>query len=459
MPVLKKDMVPDMNLFTLEFTKNKSKTNELAEAIANDINTNKLKKNDKLPSKRALANHLGISLNTVINAYLLLLSEGYIYSIEKKGYFVSDNVLIKNTNPRLISNKDIKNDNYLFSFKTSNIDSTLIPTNTLKKIYNDILKDNNYFYKTDFSGETSLKEAICQYLYEVKGIQANIDDVIISSGIDTLILQIIKLTNANIIAIENPGYKKIETIIKYTEKRIVYQNIDNEGITIPNEAVDLIYTTPYSQFPLGIKMSNHRKNDLINYAKANKGYIIEDSFDSDFTLKPFITKALYSMSDSVFYIESFSRSISPSFRISFMLLPPKLSTKYKALHKGFSNPVSTIEQLVLAKYISTSFFSHINRLRVSLRKKRELIIETLDLSLFDILYDQSYLAIIVRPKYIPLNIKEILLSNKIDISFINDFMYNGKSDLIMIGYSEIAFDKIKEGIILLNNIFRRKRDA
>lgn len=142
-----------------------------------------------------------------------------------------------------------------------------------------------------------------------------------------------------------------------------------------------------------------------------------------------------------------------------MLLPPKLSTKYKALHKGFSNPVSTIEQLVLAKYISTSFFSHINRLRVSLRKKRELIIETLDLSLFDILYDQSYLAIIVRPKYIPLNIKEILLSNKIDISFINDFIYNGKSDLIMIGYSEIAFDKIKEGIILLNNIFRRKRDA
>ena len=441
MPVYKKDMVPDMNLFTLEFTKNKSKTNELAEAIANDINTNKLKKNDKLPSKRALANHLGISLNTVINAYLLLLSEGYIYSIEKKGYFVSDNVLIKNTNPRLISNKDIKNDNYLFSFKTSNIDSTVIPTNTLKKIYNDVLKNNNYFYKTDFSGETSLKEAICQYLYEVKGIEANIDDVIISSGIDTLILQIIKLTNANIIAIENPGYKKIETIIKYTEKRIVYQNIDNEGITIPNEAVDLIYTTPYSQFPLGIKMSNHRKNDLINYAKANTGYIIEDSFDSDFTLKPF------------------SRSISPSFRISFMLLPPKLSTKYKALHKGFSNPVSTIEQLVLAKYISTSFFSHINRLRVSLRKKRELIIETLDLSLFDILYDQSYLAIIVKPKYTPLNIKEILLSNKIDISFINDFMYNGKSDLIMIGYSEIAFDKIKEGIILLNNIFRLKRDT
>lgn len=150
MPVLKKDMVPDMNLFTLEFTKNKSKTNELAEAIANDINTNKLKKNDKLPSKRALANHLGISLNTVINAYLLLLSEGYIYSIEKKGYFVSDNVLIKNTNHRLISNKDIKNDNYLFSFKTSNIDSTLIPTNTLKKSIMIFLKIIIIFTKRIF---------------------------------------------------------------------------------------------------------------------------------------------------------------------------------------------------------------------------------------------------------------------------------------------------------------------
>lgn len=445
-----------MNLFTIDFNHTKPKAIQLAEAIASNINEGKLKKNDRLPSKRALANHLGISLNTIIHAYELLLSEGYIYTIEKKGYFVYDNALRKANNKISFSKATKKPEGFKYSFKTSNIDSNLIPTNALKKIYNEVLKNNNYFYKTDFSGDISLKEAICQYLYEIKGICASPDDVIVSSGIDSLLPQIIKLIDANTIAIENPGYKKIENIINYTNKKIIYQDIDSEGISIPQKRVDLIYTTPYSQFPLGIKMSNRRKNELINYANENNSYIIEDSFDSDFTLKPFITNSLYSMSNNVFYIESFSRSIAPSFRISFMLMPPKLSAKYKLLHKSFSNPVSTIDQLVLAKYINSSFLSHINHLRTSLRKKRELIIKNLDLKLFDILYDESYLAIIVRPKHLIPKIKEILADNQIDISFIADFKDDHKSDLIMIGYSEISLDKIEDGIALLNKIFKYK---
>lgn len=451
-------MVPEMNLFTLEFNKTKSKSEQIAEAIASDINDKRLKKNDKLPSKRILANHLGISLNTVINAYELLLSEGYIYSIEKKGYYVSNNILIKNTSNQAIKPKSEEINSFSYSFKTSNVDSSLIPASNLKKIYDEVLKNNNYLYKTDFSGEESLKNAICQYLYEVKGIKANPCDIIISSGIDTLIPQIIKLINASIIAIEDPGYKKVANIINYTNKKIIYQKIDNEGITIPTQNVNLIYTTPYSQFPLGIKMSNQRKNELIAYTKRNNSYIIEDSFDSDFTLKPFITSSLYSMSDNVFYIESFSRSIAPSFRISFMILPSKLTSQYKKLHLGFSNPVSTIDQLVLAKYISTSFFKHINHLRTILRKKREIILQNIDLNIFEILYQESYLAIIVRPKYIPQNIKELLLNNKIEISFISDFMYKETSNLLMIGYSYISINDIKDGILLLNQIFTPKKD-
>lgn len=451
-------MVPEMNLFTLEFNKTKSKSEQIAEAIASDINDKRLKKNDKLPSKRILANHLGISLNTVINAYELLLSEGYIYSIEKKGYYVSNNILIKNTSNQAIKPKSEEINSFSYSFKTSNVDSSLIPASNLKKIYDEVLKNNNYLYKTDFSGEESLKNAICQYLYEVKGIKANPCDIIISSGIDTLIPQIIKLINASIIAIEDPGYKKVANIINYTNKKIIYQKIDNEGITIPTQKVNLIYTTPYSQFPLGIKMSNQRKNELIAYTKRNNSYIIEDSFDSDFTLKPFITSSLYSMSDNVFYIESFSRSIAPSFRISFMILPSKLTSQYKKLHLGFSNPVSTIDQLVLAKYISTSFFKHINHLRTILRKKREIILQNIDLNIFEILYQESYLAIIVRPKYIPQNIKELLLNNKIEISFISDFMYKETSNLLMIGYSYISINDIKDGILLLNQIFTPKKD-
>ena len=443
-----------MNLLTISFPKGKNKTEKLAEAIVSDINSNKLKKGDRLPSKRVLAYHLGISINTVINAYDLLLSEGYIYTIEKKGYYVSDNALIKKKIEPKFEASDSSVKNYKYCFKTSNIDSSLIPANTIKKIYNEVLKEDNYLYKTDFSGEKNLKDAICQYLYEVKGIVANPSNIVISSGIDNLLPQIINLIDASTIAIENPGYKKIEKIISYTKKNIVYQSVDNEGIILPKKKVDLIYTTPYSQFPLGIKMSNRRKNEIIEYAKKTGAYIIEDSFDSDFTLKPFITSSLYSMSGNIFYIESFSRSIAPSFRISFMLLPPNLRETYFKIHNGFSNPVSTIDQLVLAKYIKTAFFNHINRLRTSLRKKRELILESIDLSLFDIINDESYLAIIVKPKKDIPDIRKILIDNSIDISFIEDFMYNKKSKLLMIGYSEIPYNKIKDGINLLNSLYK-----
>lgn len=453
-PVLKLKKVPDMKLFTYEFKKNKPKYQELASYIANEIKNKQIKTNEALPSKRILASHLGVSINTIINAYNILLDEGYIFSVPKKGYFVANLNIETKPIKRKESSLPVLQDQIIYNFTTSDVDSTLTPASTLKKIYNEVLNDSSYLRKGDFKGETSLREAIRNYLYEVKGIEVSIEQIIISSGIDTLLSQIIEITNSNIIAVENPGYQKISNLLLSANKRVIYTPVDDNGMTIPNDKVDLIYQTPYSQFPLGIKMTLDRKNEFINYVNKNNSYIIEDSFDSDFKLTPGITRSMFSMSNKVIYLESFSRSIAPSFRISFMVLPLELLHTYEKRYRYFSNPVSTITQLVICEYIkSGQYLSHINKMRTSYRKKRKLIIEQLDKNKFEIISSESYLAIIVRPHNIPANWQSICNKYKLRIHFISDFMVNGISDLLMIGYSSIPIEKIKDGINILNSIF------
>lgn len=445
-----------MDLLTFKLEKNKTKMIDIANNIIKLIDNNALKYNDKLPSKRNLASHLGVSINTIINAYSILEEEGYIYTIPKVGYFISNNNYIKENNKTIINYNNIldNNINTKYDFTTSDIESSLIPTNKLKKIYQEILQDNIYIYKSNFKGDIKLRESICNYLYQFKGIVCQVDQIVISSGIDSLIPQIVKITNSNNICIEDPGYQKINKILKNIDKNIIYQEIDNSGILIPKYNTDLIYTTPYCQFPLGIKMTSKRKSELIEYSKNNNCYIVEDSFDSDFTLKPFITKPLFSLSDNVIYIESFSRSICPSFRLSFMVLPLKLVSLYDKTYNYLSCGVSTIDQMVLTKYLDKYYLSHINKLRTNFRKKRDLIINLLDKKVFDIINDESYLAIIVKPKNNKKNIKDILISKKIKINFINEFSNNYKSDLLMIGYSNISYDGIEEGIRLINEVFK-----
>lgn len=445
-----------MELLTFKLDKTKPKMIDIANNIIKLIDNNTLNYNDKLPSKRNLASHLGVSINTIINAYNILEDEGYIYTIPKVGYFISNNNFIKdnkiNSNINIIKqNNEI---NIKYDFTTSEIEDSLIPTKHIKKIYQEILQDNNYIYKTNFKGDLNLKKAICNYLYQFKGIYANTDQIVISSGIDTLIPQILKITNSNDVCIEDPGYQKINKIFKNHNKNIKYQIIDESGIVIPKYKTDLIYTTPYCQFPLGIKMTSKRKYELIEYSKINNCYIVEDSFDSDFTLKPFITKPLFSLSENIIYIESFSRSICPSFRLSFMVLPLKLVSLYDKTYSYLSCSVSTIEQMVLTKYLDQYYLSHINKLRNNFRKKRDLIVSSIDKEVFDIINDESYLAIIVKPKIGIKNIKELLKSNRIKINFINDFSNKYESDLLMIGYSNISYDIIEEGIRLINKIFK-----
>ncbi|MBQ9900218.1 MAG: PLP-dependent aminotransferase family protein [Acholeplasmatales bacterium] len=443
--------------FSFEFEKKGPMYIELYNKIKELILNKKIKPNEKLPSKRNLSTYLNISLNTVIEAYNLLLDEELIISIPKKGYYVSEyDISISKDNELDSLTSNINK--YEYDFSTKNIDSSVFPYYTWNKICKDTIYNENILIKSDNYGNITLRKTIANYLYENKGISINPKNIITGSGIEYLLSILINVLNINTIGIENPGYDKIYKIIKNNNKKVILCNLDNEGIIINNN-VDALYITPSNQFPTGIKTSMKRKLEIAKWAKGNK-YIIEDDFDSEFKYLSNQSISLLSLNKTnTILLSTYSRTISPSLRISYMILPDKLYEIYNNKYSFYSTSVSTLDQLILAKFINTGAYSrHLNKTKLLYKQKRELIISLLEkYDYIDIDYDNSYLSLIIKIDDFDKKLfKKECKNNSIDISLMESYYLDKKIDnRIIIGYSGIEINKIEKGINKLINILEK----
>jgi len=421
---------------------------ELYQKIVDMINDNTLKPNEKLPSKRDLALDLNLSINTIITSYNMLLDEGYIYSIEKKGYYVTKQPIMVKKPKEIINKESIIKDDYIYDFTTSKIEA-FSKFNWIKTL-KQITDSTNYLNKTDSFGLVSLRDEIRMHLKENRGINTSIDNIIICNGLD-IFERILNLLDINDLILENPGYHKLAKL--NINKKISYQALDDEGILIPNKRA-ILYTTPFSQFPTGIKMSIKRKKELINYCNNTKSIIIEDDFDSEFRINGQRSISLYSLdNDKVIFFSSFTTTMYPGLRIAYVILPDRLLNIYKEKYISYS-PFPTLEQLALKEFIKSGFYaSHINRMKKTYIKKRQLIIKLLkDIDFIEIDDKKSYLSIPIKIKtHMSDNeIKNILKQNKIKAFLLSDYdIYNKDSKTIILGYSAIEYDKILDGINLL----------
>ena len=238
------------------FKNEKPKYLELYDQIVKLIDEGTLKANEKLPSKRNLALSLNISLSTVINAYELLIDEGYIYTLEKKGYYVSLIPFCHQTksNEIIESSKSI---NYKYDFTTRTVSN--FNSIHFKKIIKDLYNSYDYLDKSPLLGRLDLRIAISNHLAQNRAINAPASNILIGSGLEML-ENIIKLIDCDNITLENPGYHKLKSIGINNNYKINYSNLDDEGIIVPNYKT-IIYTTPFNQFPTGIKMSIKRKKE------------------------------------------------------------------------------------------------------------------------------------------------------------------------------------------------------
>lgn len=449
---------------------------QLYQFIKREIETGSLKSKEKMPSKRALANHLKISISTVENAYAKLISEGYLKSIEKSGYYV-ENVPF----PRLQKNKEktdlrideVQEESYEYDFRTNMVDSTLFPYSVWSKLSRSVLADHpsDLLSSKQLHGLKELRNEIAVYLYRFRGINALPEQIIISSGSETIYHQIIQLFGQDYVyATENPGYGKVNQLLTVNHCQVKHIALDYHGLSITNlrrTDANIVHVTPSHQYPTGILMPIKRRIELLEWANEDKNrYIVEDDYDSEFTGGSIPVPALQSLDhqEKVIYINTFSKVISPSLRIGYFVLPKHLIAKYQAMIAFNYCTVSHFEQYILAKFLKEGFFeSHLNRLRSSYRKRRdELIYQLVSQGICQknqIFNSETGLHFVIQINH-RLSEEELVeraKSKSIRLYGLNEFIYGSvpKTDpVIIFGYTSIDFSKIKPAISKLKEAWQ-----
>ncbi|MGN1276121.1 MAG: PLP-dependent aminotransferase family protein [Floccifex sp.] len=345
---------------------------QLYHQIKNDIIDQTLHYQDKLPSKRQLALDTQTSVITVEHTYSILLDEGYIESRQRSGYYViyQNQDWFTHQTTQIIS-KPNNHTNQKDTF------SVHLYAKATRKVLQDY--SNHIMVKSPNFGCEELKNAIRLYLKRNRGIDVENNQIIIGSGAEYLYGLIVQmLTNQRIYALEDPCYEKIKKVYQSHHIQMDLLKMGNDGIQsqyLKNTKATVLHVTPYNSYPSGISASISKRNEYINFAKERKGFIIEDDFDSEFCLSTKIVDTIYSLepNNSVIYINTFSKTIAPSIRIGYMVLPKNYTKTFCEKINFYSCTVPTLDQYILAEIINNGDFErHINRIRRKRRKENHL---------------------------------------------------------------------------------------
>lgn len=385
-----------MLTYNLTATGSDSLYESLYKCIKNDILQGKLCVGEKLPSKRSFAKNLGISVITVENAYGQLSDEGYIYSMPKRGFYVSDIDMVANPNTGAKTSADanlfddsasIACSHYFADFSSNQTDSEIFPFTIWTKTVRSVLNDNRIqlMINPPCGGILPLRNAIARYLRDFRGMQVFSHQIIIGAGTEYLYGLLIQLLGKDLIyGVENPGYHKIGKICKSMDVSYSHVDLDENGVSIhelEEKKIDIIHTSPSHHFPTGIVMPVSRRYELLGWAaKKKQRYIIEDDYDSELRLsgKPFPTLQSIDVSGKVIYMNTFTKTLASTVRISYMVLPEDLAKRFYSELSFYSCTVSNFEQYTLAQFMENgSFEKHINRLRNYYQNKRDAILKEL----------------------------------------------------------------------------------
>lgn len=385
-----------MLTYNLTATGSDSLYESLYKCIKNDILQGKLCAGEKLPSKRSFAKNLGISVITVENAYGQLSDEGYIYSMPKRGFYVSDIDMVANPNTSAKTSADanlfddsasIACSPYFADFSSNQTDSEIFPFTIWTKTVRSVLNDNRIqlMINPPCGGILPLRNAIARYLGDFRGMKVAPHQIIIGAGTEYLYGLLIQLLGKNLIyGVENPGYHKIGKICKSMGVTYRHVDLDESGVSIhelEEKKIDIIHTSPSHHFPTGIVTPVSRRYELLGWAaKKKQHYIIEDDYDSELRLsgKPFPTLQSIDVSGKVIYMNTFTKTLASTVRISYMVLPEDLAKRFYSELSFYSCTVSNFEQYTLAQFMENgSFEKHINRLRNYYQNKRDAILKEL----------------------------------------------------------------------------------
>jgi len=447
----------------------------LYRSLKDEISQGHLKANQKLTSKRNLAQHLMISVITVENAYSQLVLEGYVYTKEKSGYFVcpmQETVSNPLNNVPCVVMQRQKDRAYFADFETNSICPEKFPFSVWAKLMREVLSEEYHalLEATPFNGIKELRNSIAVYLYRFRGMHVSPEQIIIGAGTEYLYSMISKLLGTgSVYALENPGYKKIAQIYNSNGVNCKFINMDDKGLLMAElieSGANVAHISPSHHFPTGLVMPIGRRQDLLMWAnEKEERFIIEDDYDSEFRFsgKPIQTLQSIDTNQKVIYINTFSKTLMPSIRISYMILPRQLMDKYQESLSFYACPVPSFEQYTLAKFIEDGYFEqHISRMRTFYKKQRDLVIQALRSSSIyhkvKILEEDAGLHFLMRIETTKsdADIVAAAADSGIRISCLSKYFYNADTKMnstVIINYSGIGIGRIEEAVARLARVF------
>ncbi|MDR3277946.1 MAG: PLP-dependent aminotransferase family protein [Oscillospiraceae bacterium] len=369
---------------------------QIYSAVRREIEIGALRRGEKLPSKRKLAVHAGVSQSTVENAYAQLMAEGYIESKPKSGYYVceieptaSAPDTVRGAFARAtaaaarINAPPAAHSEALYDLRTDTVDAETFPFSVWNRLLRASVREDSASLLAPVhpQGNLNLRQEIARYLRSFRGMDVDAGRIILGAGTEYLLGLVTELLPGAVFAYENPGYGKTAKLLSAKKVTAYHIPMDLEGLRadmLEASGASVAVTTPSHHFPLGVTMSVKRRQKLLQWAAAREErYLIEDDFDGEFrfVLRPIPALQSLDRAGRVIYINSFAKTLAPSLRIAYMVLPETLLARYRAQLSFYSCTVSEFEQRIIHAFLRGGYYErHLNRMRAVYRTRRDALL-------------------------------------------------------------------------------------
>lgn len=364
-----------MQTYTLDRSGASPLYEQLYRALKADILSGALPGGSRLPSGRALAEHLGLSRVTVETAYAQLLAEGYLTSRLRAGYFVEQ--LTPQELPPRVSEPEAQPPEPETAQSRS---AQLFPFSVWARLMRGVLLDRRQelLRPAPDAGLPALRQAVAAELYRQRGVHVSPEQVYIGAGAEYFYNLLIQFFgHGRVYALENPGHRKIARVYQANQVAVRPIGMDADGVIpelLEQSGAEVLHISPSHHYPTGTVTPITRRQALMRWLTAQPGrYLIEDDYDSEFRFSGLPIPTIQSMDRSgrVIYMNTFSRTISPSLRISYMILPRTLLPQWQAAMGFYSCTVPSFEQMTLTRFLAEGYFEkHLSRMKKHYRAVR-----------------------------------------------------------------------------------------
>lgn len=456
-------------MYIIEKNNKKPLCLQLYQELKKDIIKN-YKIGEKIPSIRKIASTYNLSKNTVEQAYSQLVVEGYVDSYPKSGYIVTDTNYkdFDKISSNIVTIKEDKKEDILYDLFPARLAKDSFPLKIWKRLFTKVIDESlDFGMYQDGQGEEGLRIQVAKYLTKSRGVNCNSNQMIICNGFADsmgLLARLIKDIHTNL-ATEFPGYHIARKVFDSHDYSIINIPVTKTGIDInklKQSKSRLVYITPSHQYPTGVAMPVSSRIELLKWAEDVDGYIIEDDYDSElnYVNRPIPALQGLDKNDRVIYLGTFSKSLSPAVRVSYMILPLLILEKFKNFYEARASRVCLSTQKVLEKFIADGYWDrHLRKIRTLNKKKHNLLKSLLKEKLGDTIKIVSQgvgLSILINPtvSFDWQKLEVLAKSERLKLYYAKE-RSGGEWQALMMGFGGLKEDEIEDVITLFSKIWNK----